>query len=92
MSNEVDAVMSTFHMVLYATLGLLFVLLGGWRMRNGMSFKPAGLAIGLKILIVITSAQLGIVSLDGVGACMKEKSGGRSKILWCLFHVRMAAQ
>jgi len=28
MSSEVDAVMSTFHVVLYSTLGLLFVLSG----------------------------------------------------------------
>jgi len=60
--------MSTSRVVLYSTLGLLFVLLGVWRMRTGMSFKPAGLAIGLMILIVIASAQLGIVSLEGVEA------------------------
>ena len=84
--------MSTFHYWLYGTLGFVLVALGVWRIggRANSTLKPAGLLIGTTILTVIALSLLGVVSLDGVEACLSEKSGGRGKLIWCLGHVRKA--
>ena len=66
---------------------------GPWRIGGGRAnstLKPAGLVIGATILTVIALSWLGVVSLDGVEACLNEKSGGRGKLIWYLGYVRKA--
>ena len=84
--------MSPSHYWLYGSLGVVLVALGLWRIggRSNTPLKPAGLMIGATILTVIALSLFGIVSLDGVEACLNDKSGGRSKLILCLIHVRMA--
>jgi len=84
--------MSAFHYAIYGGLGLVLVVLGLWRTSRGARLKPFGTAIGATILVVILLSLVGIVSLDGVESCLNEKGSGRSKLLWCLAHVRMAGK
>jgi hypothetical protein len=88
-------VMSTSHYWLYGTLGIVLVALGLWRIgggRAGGPLKPAGLIIGGMILTVLMLSLVGVVSLDGVEACLKETRSSRSKFFVCLVHVRMTSQ
>jgi hypothetical protein len=87
--------MSTTHYWLYGTLGIVLVALGLWRIGGGRAsgpLKPAGLIIGGMILTVLMLSLVGIVSLDGVEACLQETRSSRSKLLVCLVHVRMASK
>jgi hypothetical protein len=85
--------MNAFHYAFYTALGLVLVSLGVWRIARGTgsSLKFAGLLIGATILIVVALSLLGIVSTEGVEACLKERGRGRSKLLTCLAHIRMAS-
>jgi hypothetical protein len=87
--------MSFFHYAIYGGLGLTLFVLGAWRIRRSSSagsLRPAGLLIGATILTVIAASLLGVVSLDGVEACLNTKGGGRSKLLTCLVHVQMTSR
>jgi hypothetical protein len=84
--------MSAINYTMYTAVGLLLVGLSLWRIARDVNrsdihsgaasaFKPAGLVIGIVILVVIAASLLGIVSLDGVDACLKENVGHRSRVV-----------
>ena len=87
--------MSGFHYAIYSGLGLTLVLLGLWRFSAGRMAGPlrlTGFLLGVAILALMAGSIVGIVSLDGVATCLKDTRSGRSKLVVCLFHARMASK
>ena len=87
--------MSPFHYAIYSGLGLTLVLISVWRLsRRGMAgpLRLTGLLIGVAILAIMTGSLVGIFSLAGVEECLKDTHSGRSKLVVCLFHTRMASR
>jgi hypothetical protein len=85
--------MSGFHYAIYSGLGATLVLLSVWRLAAGTKAGPlkfTGLVLGAAILAIMAGSLVGIFSLTGVEECLKDKHSGRSKLVVCLFHTRMA--
>lgn len=86
--------MTAFHYAIYSGLGLTLVLLGVWRFTGGRTagtLRLTGFLLGVAILAIMAGSLVGIFSLDGVEACLKDTHSGRSKLVVCLFHTRMAS-
>ena len=84
--------MSTFHLAIYAGLGLSLVAIGLWRFGSGRKVFSVGLVLGIAILAVIASSFVGLVSLDDVESCLAQKGGGRSKLLICLAQMKVTSK
>lgn len=85
--------MSGFHYAIYTGLGLTLTLLGVWRF-GGKAAGPArltGFVLGVTILAIMAGSQVGVLSLSGVEDCLKGNTH-RSKLVFCLFHARLASK
>jgi len=86
--------MSPGYFAAYLGLGIILVVLGVWRFSESRSvsgLRRVGLLLGIAILGILAASQLGLVSLDGIDKCLKQKGGRRSKMIVCLFYVERAS-
>jgi hypothetical protein len=85
--------MSGGSLAVYWGLGIVLVLLSVWRFgagRTAGTFRLTGLVLGLVILGIMAGSAVGVLSLDGVGACLKDNSH-RTKMIYCLLYTRRAS-
>ena len=85
--------MSAFHYAIYTGLGLTLTLLGVWRF-GGKAAGPVrltGFVLGVTILAIMAGSEVGVLSLTGVEECLKGNTH-RSKLVFCLFHARLASK
>lgn len=71
--------MSGGFYTVYWGLGIVLVLLSVWRFgaaRAAGTFRLTGLVLGLVILGIMAGSASGVLSLDGVEACLKDNSKG----------------
>lgn len=48
--------------------------------------------LGVTILAIMAGSLVGVVSVTGVEECLKSPHSGRSKLIVCLFHARLASK
>jgi hypothetical protein len=85
---------SAFHYAIYSGLGLTLTLLGVWRFAGKAAgpVRLTGFVLGVTILAIMAGSLVGVVSVTGVEECLKSPHSGRSKLIVCLFHARLASK
>jgi len=86
--------MTPFHYAIYSGLGLTLTLLGVWRFAGKAAgpVRLTGFVLGVTILAIMAGSLLGVLSLTGVEECLKDTHRGRSRLVVCLFHIRLASR